>query len=136
MQTWLEEIRAILQEAPSDPQESDANVRRASVALILRENSIREPEILFIERSEREDDPWSGQIAFPGGRVDLNETNLQAAIRETFEEVGISLRAQDHLGDFQEIRVVRVVNFYHFLFHPCVFLFWRRKFSYRSARSR
>ena len=29
------------------------------------------PSVLFIERARHPGDPWSGHMAFPGGRVDL-----------------------------------------------------------------
>lgn len=40
----------------------------------------------------------SGQWALPGGRLDGNETTLEAAIRETREEIGLELTAGDSLG--------------------------------------
>jgi 8-oxo-dGTP pyrophosphatase MutT (NUDIX family) len=50
-------------------------------------------EILFIRRAQREGDPWSGHIAFPGGRPEAGEADLLAvAVRETVEEVGIDVR--------------------------------------------
>ena len=52
-------------------------------------------QVLFIKRSEREGDPWSGHIAFPGGRgEDTDATLLDVAVREAWEEVGISARSQ------------------------------------------
>src|ERR1700682_285931 len=42
---------------------------RAAVAAVLRAGTTG-PEILFIERAKREGDPWSGHMAFPGGRRD------------------------------------------------------------------
>ena len=43
--------------------------KRSAVAMILQ---VREGElhILMIKRAEREGDPWSGHMAFPGGRMD------------------------------------------------------------------
>jgi len=38
------------------------------------------------------------QWAFPGGRIDDGETPLQAAIRETSEEIGLTLTDQQLLG--------------------------------------
>jgi hypothetical protein len=40
--------------------------RRAAVAMLLREQA-GETEVLFIRRAEYELDPWSGDLAFPGG---------------------------------------------------------------------
>ncbi len=71
--------------------EDAAAGRHAAVAAIVRDNDGR-AEILFIKRAEREDDPWSGHMAFPGGRREETDASLLAtAIRETREEVGIDL---------------------------------------------
>jgi ADP-ribose pyrophosphatase YjhB (NUDIX family) len=78
--------------------------RHASVALVLRQGQARGAEILFIERAEKEGDPWSGHMAFPGGRVDLpGESAEQAAVRETLEEVGISLASAERLGRLDDL---------------------------------
>lgn len=75
---------------------------RAAVALILRE--VRgELEVLFIERATHEQDPWSGHIAFPGGKLEKGELPCQAAQRETLEEVGIDLQQGRHLGRLSDI---------------------------------
>jgi ADP-ribose pyrophosphatase YjhB (NUDIX family) len=47
--------------------------------------------ILFIRRKEREDDPWSGNIALPGGFLKSGETPEAAAVRETLEETSIRI---------------------------------------------
>ncbi|CAJ0895139.1 7454_t:CDS:10 [Entrophospora sp. SA101] len=50
------------------------------------------PEIIYIKRSLRDGDRWSGQIAFPGGKQDPDDLDdLDTAIRETSEEIGIDL---------------------------------------------
>ena len=38
-------------------------------------------------------EPGKGRLAFPGGYINLGETWEQAAVRETFEETGLRLRA-------------------------------------------
>ena len=42
--------------------------RWAAVALVLRVGETGALELLFIKRAEFEGDPWSGHVAFPGGR--------------------------------------------------------------------
>ena len=70
----------------------------ASVAMILA-GALNEPEVLFIERARREGDRWSGQMAFPGGRVEEADRDLRdTAERETCEEVGIDLSGAELLG--------------------------------------
>jgi 8-oxo-dGTP pyrophosphatase MutT (NUDIX family) len=72
--------------------ESEEGVRRAAVALIIRAGETGAPELLFIKRSEYPADPWSGQVAFPGGREEAADPTLaDTAIRETREETGIDL---------------------------------------------
>jgi 8-oxo-dGTP pyrophosphatase MutT (NUDIX family) len=72
--------------------EDEAGVRRAAVALIFRAGEQGSPELLFIKRAEYPGDPWSGQIAFPGGREESGDSSLQeTAIRETREETGVDL---------------------------------------------
>src|SRR5690606_20299703 len=67
--------------------------RHASVAMIL-EAGAEEPTVLLLERARRHNDPWSGQIALPGGRRDPCDRDEQAvAVRETREEIGVELSA-------------------------------------------
>jgi 8-oxo-dGTP pyrophosphatase MutT (NUDIX family) len=49
---------------------------------------------LLMRRSERDDDFWSGQIAFPGGgRENVDKSCHDTAIREMMEEMGLDLSA-------------------------------------------
>ena len=62
----------------------------AAVTILLREGST-EVEALLIERTERPTDPASGQVAFPGGRVEPSDGSLvRTALRELQEEVGLA----------------------------------------------
>jgi 8-oxo-dGTP pyrophosphatase MutT (NUDIX family) len=98
----LDQIRAAL--AAREPEiVPDASARRAAVAVCLREG--RGVEVLLIERARREGDPWSGHMAFPGGRVEAGDGSARrAAERETFEEVGLRLLGAERLGRLDDMR--------------------------------
>ena len=100
--TALPKLRELL--AQRSPQLlAGSNKDTAAVAMLLR-NGGSGLQVLFIERIEREDDPWSGHIAFPGGRLrDRDETLQAAAERETREEIGIDLREAEYLGRLDDL---------------------------------
>jgi 8-oxo-dGTP pyrophosphatase MutT (NUDIX family) len=65
----------------------------SAVAAILREGDDG-VEVLLIRRAEREGDPWSGQMAMPGGHAEPVDGDIEATVkRETREEVGLDLDA-------------------------------------------
>jgi len=71
--------------------------KRAAVATVLRPGAAG-PEVLLIRRAEHPEDPWSGHMAFPGGRKDPDDADLLAtAVRETREELGLDLGADAKL---------------------------------------
>jgi 8-oxo-dGTP pyrophosphatase MutT (NUDIX family) len=66
-------------------------MNRSAVAII-RAPVNGESCLLMIRRAQRTGDPWSGQMAFPGGRRESSDASLLAtAQRETREEVGVDL---------------------------------------------
>src|SRR5262245_21586169 len=85
------------------PHRGRTGTRRAAVAVVLHEGGPH-PEMLFIERARRLGDPWSGHMAFPGGRVDRDDADERAAAeRETLEEVGLDLRDAERLGRLDDL---------------------------------
>ena len=92
----------------------------AAVALILYEPPGSAPEILLIERAKRSGDPWSGQMALPGGRRDASDDELRStALRETHEEVGISLG--EPIGRLDDVHGTRGLNRLGLVVSPFVF---------------
>lgn len=79
--------------------------KRSAVAIIMREADIS-IEVLMIKRADREGDPWSGHMAFPGGVTDLvDNNNLRTARRETWEEIGLDTEKHTHyVGRLSDIR--------------------------------
>jgi 8-oxo-dGTP pyrophosphatase MutT (NUDIX family) len=81
----------------------------ASVAAVLRApSSGGDAVVLLIRRADNPDDPWSGHMAFPGGRRDASDASLLVtAIRETREEVGLDLaRHADLLARLPDVPAV------------------------------
>ncbi len=87
--------------------EGDDVQRRAAVATIVRPTG-DDLEVLLIRRAERESDPWSGHMAFPGGGQDPRDADLvETSIRETMEEVGLPLRERGALmGRLDDVRAM------------------------------
>jgi len=80
----------------------------AAVALILRQGTSG-LQILFVERAAREGDPWSGDVGFPGGKVEPTDNSAQAAAeRETREEIGLDLKNTSYLGRLSDLPGVRL----------------------------
>ena len=99
--SFVERLRGTL--AGRAPQAVDRpEARRAAVALLVAVGA--DPAILFIKRQQRLGDPWSGQMALPGGFAGSQDPTLEAtARRETAEETGIELGAVALLGVLDDV---------------------------------
>lgn len=123
-------LAADLRARPGQVETDEGNPARAAVAVVLRatgsvQRAVELPpshesrvtshdvealgsglEILLIQRAERPGDPWSGQVALPGGRRNADDATLQdTAIRETLEETGLDLATHGLvLGALDELR--------------------------------
>jgi len=80
-----------------------AESRLAAVSAVLRVVD-GETELLFIKRAELERDPWSGHMAFPGGRLESGDASLEiTAVRETREELALDLTQGRMLGRLDDL---------------------------------
>ncbi len=90
------------------PSHLTGNGRHAAVMLVLVADRTKcaadDPKLLLIRRSQHLR-YHAGQIALPGGRQEPGETLLQTAVRETEEEIGISLQQHDILGSLRSIYI-------------------------------
>ena len=75
----------------------------ATVGIIVRWDN-DELETLVVKRAIAEGDPWSGDMAFPGGKKMVGDANLRETVkREVMEETGIDLSKAIFLGYFPEM---------------------------------
>ncbi|MEZ4878555.1 MAG: CoA pyrophosphatase [Chitinophagales bacterium] len=87
------------------PSPKGIHAKKAAVMALLIERQ-NEPHIVLIERSSY-DGVHSKQIAFPGGKVEMNDASyLDAALRETKEEIGIEKQAITVIGSLTEVYVL------------------------------
>jgi 8-oxo-dGTP pyrophosphatase MutT (NUDIX family) len=78
-----------------DPRAPQANSRVPSVNVVVANDA---GEVLLIRRSD------NGNWALPGGAIDLGESAIQAAVRETREETGITCRVTGLAGIYTDPR--------------------------------
>ena len=75
----------------------------AAVAILLRERN-NDLEFFLVKRAEVEGDPWSGDMAFPGGKLSNQDNDLvDTASWVTLEETSIDLRDKSKLGYMKPI---------------------------------
>jgi 8-oxo-dGTP pyrophosphatase MutT (NUDIX family) len=101
----LPDVRSVLEGRA--PLELPGHEKWAAVAVLLRE-ATSGPEVLFIRRAEHPTDPWSGHMAFPGGRQESGDASLlETAMRETREEVGLDRSRQaEHIGQLDDLPAI------------------------------
>ena len=86
----IDAIRQVLADYDNDRVDPARVDRHAAVSAVLRGDG-EDTQVLLIRRSERPGDPWSGHMAFPGGHAEPGESLIDAARRETWEELSLDL---------------------------------------------
>ena len=97
-------------------------VKNAAVLMVLFEKRPGDYHLIFIRRTTTQNgDKHSGQIAFPGGKMELQDPDLMyTALREAHEETAIDLSQIDVLGPISPI----YINVSNFLVHPFLSYSW------------
>lgn len=100
----FDEVKSALEASAAAVIEGPQVVSRAAVSAVLRPGQSG-LEVLLIRRAKRDGDPWSGHMAFPGGRSEDHDRDLlETAVRETREEIGLDLRERAQvLGRLDDI---------------------------------
>lgn len=80
---------------------NDQGNRRAAVLALFDEHH-DDLRLWFIRRAELGDD-HSGQVAFPGGHLQADETPEEAALRECFEEITVPSDAIEIIGGLDDV---------------------------------
>jgi 8-oxo-dGTP pyrophosphatase MutT (NUDIX family) len=74
------------------------NAKQSSVLVIIHFNHEQTPTIIFTKRSSNLRN-HAGEISFPGGRVsDQDHSMIETALRETYEEIGLSIQKEKIIG--------------------------------------
>ncbi len=91
----------------------------AAVALIL--HAAKDGlDLLFIERAKDERDPWSGQMAFPGGRREEGDGVIDVTVRREVEEE-IGARLSDPIGRLDDYDASKGSRKWPLIVSPFVF---------------
>ncbi|WP_426439887.1 NUDIX hydrolase [Bradyrhizobium genosp. P] len=80
------------------PADAVATLKHAAVAIALTEADDGNGTAFLLTRRSASLRSHSAQWALPGGRCDAGETQVEAALRELHEELGLALDAGDVLG--------------------------------------
>lgn len=87
-----------------NPDLEELNPRKSAVLIILFPSD-KAINILLIQRPVY-DGVHSGQVAFPGGKFEKNDRNLQeTALRETYEEIGVEANEIQVIGKLTDLYI-------------------------------
>jgi len=99
----FDKLKSILS-TPINPEiQSDMDYRLASVLVIIYGKT---PLIIMTEKPKSMKF-HAGEISFPGGKLDTNDSNLlDTALRETSEEIGLNVSKNEIIGQLNPVKTL------------------------------
>jgi 8-oxo-dGTP pyrophosphatase MutT (NUDIX family) len=103
-------LRQVIDSPPSEPPltgdvSESADEPLVAAAVLAAVTDTADPGLLLTVRRENLR-THAGQIAFPGGRIEVGESAGEAAKREAFEELGLEPPVVDVIGSLDPYRTV------------------------------
>ena len=96
----LEEIKSILSSEINPVIEDPGKYRLASILVVIYGKS---PIVVMTEKPKHMKF-HAGEISFPGGKLDSDDSNLlDTALRETSEEIGLTIRKDQVVGQLKPV---------------------------------
>ncbi|MFQ5496777.1 MAG: NUDIX hydrolase [Nitrosopumilus sp.] len=96
----LKKLKSILSSSINPKLATDGKYRLASVLVIIYGN---DPVVLMTEKPKHMKF-HAGEISFPGGKLDSNDSDLlDTALRETSEEIGLTLNRENVIGQLEPV---------------------------------
>lgn len=96
----LDNLRSILKSEINPILDDTGKNKLASVLVIIYGN----PPVVVMTEKPKHMKFHAGEISFPGGKLDSSDSNLlETALRETREEIGLSLRDDQIIGQLKPV---------------------------------
>jgi 8-oxo-dGTP pyrophosphatase MutT (NUDIX family) len=106
LQITTEEIVRVVRGIDVNHIDADfSGVRPSAVLVALADDADGNAGVLLTRRST-EMRNHAGQISFPGGRIDPGETEIDAALREANEEVGLDPAMVEVVGELDHLATI------------------------------
>ena len=96
----LEDLRSVLSTEINPVLENNGKNKLASILVVIYGKS---PIVVMTEKPKHMKF-HAGEISFPGGKLDSNDSDLlETALRETREEIGLSIRKDQVIGQLDTV---------------------------------
>jgi 8-oxo-dGTP pyrophosphatase MutT (NUDIX family) len=97
---FLDDLKSTLSSPISTKIESDEKYRLASVLVVIYGT---DPIVVMTEKPKHMKF-HAGEISFPGGKFDANDSDLlETALRETSEEIGLTITRDQVIGQLESV---------------------------------